>query len=93
MTLSTDKCHFLYKKKVGRTLLYEVSPYRGSFFTNIALCFTHKAYRVRSTYRTPKAYIENPVRDLYRCIVPKTQCKNTIEKPNGLLYNKLIKYF
>ena len=31
MTLSTDKCQFLYKKKIGRTLLYEVSPKGKSF--------------------------------------------------------------
>ena len=36
MTLSTEKCQFLYKKKVGRTLLYEVSPY-GSLFVVIKL--------------------------------------------------------
>ena len=29
MTLSNRKCQFLYKKKVGRTLIYEVSPLRG----------------------------------------------------------------
>ena len=31
MTLSNRKCQFLYKKKVGRTLLYEVSPYGRIF--------------------------------------------------------------
>jgi hypothetical protein len=30
MTLSNRKCQFLYKKKIGRTLLYEVSP-KGCF--------------------------------------------------------------
>ena len=32
MTLSNRKCQFLYKKKVGRTLLYEVSPYTVETF-------------------------------------------------------------
>ena len=32
MTLSNRKCQFLYKKKVGRTLLYEVSPYGRLFY-------------------------------------------------------------
>jgi len=32
MTLSNEKCQFLYKKKIGRTLLYEVSPNEGVFY-------------------------------------------------------------
>ena len=35
MTLSNRRCQFLYKKKVGRTLLYEASPYEKLFF----ICF------------------------------------------------------
>ena len=66
MTLSDRKCHFLYKKKVGRTLLYEVSPYGLLFILNIfqkiiympfvPLCIGNKAKAVVGTLKGMKGY-------------------------------------
>ena len=39
MTLLDRKCQFLYKKKVERKLLYEVSPYAVFFFTSFGWFF------------------------------------------------------
>ena len=44
MTLSNRKCQFLYKKKVGRTLLYEVSPYRDCILFEQLTYFIEEAF-------------------------------------------------